>query len=107
MFKKVFALGLVASAAAAGAPVSNNLRLRGGFAGGFAKLTEAPGETGLACGHGPRCLLALGSRTPPSVYAGSLCRRRPRSSSERSVFSGVDQLDSVFNPRPPVRDFAD
>jgi hypothetical protein len=43
MFKKVFALGLVASAAAAGAPATNNLRLRGGFASGFAKLTEAPG----------------------------------------------------------------
>ena len=48
MFKKVFALGLVASAAAAGAPATNNLRLRGGFASGFAKLTEAPGEAG-AC----------------------------------------------------------
>lgn len=44
MFTKVFALGLVASAAAAGAPASNNLRLRGGFAGSFAKMTEAPGE---------------------------------------------------------------
>lgn len=43
MFKKVFALGLVATASAAGAPASNNLRLRGGFAGSFAKLTEAPG----------------------------------------------------------------
>jgi hypothetical protein len=50
MFKKVFALGLVATASAAGAPASNNLRLRGGFAGSFAKLTEAPGEC-----RGPRC----------------------------------------------------
>ena len=42
MFQKVFALGLVASACAAAGPVaSNNLRLRGGFAG-YGKLTDLP-----------------------------------------------------------------
>jgi len=42
MFQKVFALGLVASACAATGPVaSNNLRLRGGFAG-YGKLTDLP-----------------------------------------------------------------
>jgi len=39
MFKKVFALGLVASACAA--PAAGNMRLRGGFAG-YGKLTDTP-----------------------------------------------------------------
>lgn len=41
MYTKVLALGMVASAAAAG-PAAGNMRLRGGFAGGFAKLNDTP-----------------------------------------------------------------
>lgn len=44
MFQKVFALGLVASACAAGPAAGNNLRLRGGFAG-YGKLTDLPSTT--------------------------------------------------------------
>ena len=42
MFKKVFALGLVAAASAAGAPAATNMRLRGG--GAFGDLTKAPSK---------------------------------------------------------------
>jgi len=44
MYTKVLAFGMVASAAAAGPSAGNTMRLRGGFAGGFAKLNDTPSE---------------------------------------------------------------